>query len=132
MKLISASFRHRLFLPLILAGYLICLLVCSAAVFAQSPSPVPKEVAVPKEPLNLDNIFRALRSGKASLAQRNQLLMQGVKMRGISFVMTDEVEAELTTQGASKPLIELIRQETKRYQETSFYYRERADDFRIR
>lgn len=92
-------------------------------------SPTPKEVARRKEPLSLDQFFKALRSDKASQTEINQILIRGVKERGISFILTPEVEAELSEQGAGKALIETIREETERLQASSVYYRNLADDF---
>jgi tetratricopeptide (TPR) repeat protein len=91
-------------------------------------TPAPKEVAQPKEALNLDQIFKALRSTKAPLAERNQILIRGIKERGISFILTPEVEDELTEQGASKALVEIIRNETDKTRQSSVYYRNLADD----
>lgn len=92
----------------------------------------PKEVAHEKEPLSLDNVFKALRSDKAKPAQKNRLLIQGVKLRGISFQLTTETEEELIAQGASKALIEAIRKETEDIVQSAYYYRERGDDSRLR
>lgn len=132
MKFSFTHFRLPFSLLLIFAGLLICLPDVCQTVFAQNGEQLtPKEVAHPKDPLNLDNIFKALRSDKATMPQKNQLLIQGVKMRGISFVMTDEVKSELTNQGASKMLIEALQSETEELLKSPFYYRERADDFRL-
>ena len=95
-------------------------------------SPVPKEVAQPKEPLNLDQVFKALRSDKATLAERNQILIRGIKERGISFVLTPDVEGELADQGAGKALIETIRKETEKIKDSSTYYRNLGDDLSYR
>jgi tetratricopeptide (TPR) repeat protein len=92
-------------------------------------TPAPKEVAQRIEALNLDQVFKALRSDKTSLAERNQILIRGVKERGISFVLTTAVEEELSAQGASKALIESIRKETEKARGSSAYYRSLADDF---
>jgi tetratricopeptide (TPR) repeat protein len=96
---------------------------------ASTVPPTPKEVARWKGPLTLDVVFKALRSDKTTLTERNQLLIQGIKERGISFLLTTDVEEELNEQGASKALVEIIRRETEKLQESSFFYRNRADDF---
>lgn len=132
----SDFFQHRLSR---ISSIIFCIvLVISFGVWqnalgqSAAPSPVPQEVAHRKDPLNLDNIFKALRSDKATAAQKNALIIQGVKERGISFVLTEDVEAELAEQGASKSLIETIRKESENLLGMPFYYRERADDFRLR
>lgn len=126
-----SSIHFRFTELLLLAGVFFCLAGFNQNSYAQSQA-ISKEVAPKKDPLNLNNLFNALRSDKASPAQRNQLLIQGVKQRGISFALTTDVEEELIEQGASKALIEAIRKESDKLLATSFYYRERADDFRIR
>jgi TonB family protein len=51
-----------------------------------------------------------LRSKKVSLDERNKLLSDAVKVRGITFSLSPEIEAELTGTGASSELVEAIRQ----------------------
>jgi tetratricopeptide (TPR) repeat protein len=138
VKRFFINFRAFLTFPMA-AGLLICL-YGGQMIYAQadssrtSPTPKPKaspaakEVAHPKEPLNLDQIFKALRSDKATPAERNQILIRGVRERGISFVLTPEVEDELADQGAGKALIETIRKETQKIRSSSIYYRNLADD----
>jgi tetratricopeptide (TPR) repeat protein len=77
----------------------------------------------------LDVIFKALRSDKTTLTERNQLLIQGVKERSISFIVSPDVEEELIEQGAGKALVEVLRKETEKLQGSSFFYRNRGDDF---
>lgn len=134
MRFSAIHFRFFRFSLLIITGFLIFFSGERQSIFAQSPTPQPKpkEVAHRKDPLNLDNIFKALRSDKATPAQKNQLLIKGVQERGISFALTTDIEEELSVQGASKPLIEAIRRESEELLKSPFYYRERADDFRLR
>lgn len=135
MKFSVIRFPFLRFSPLIFTGFLFCLSAVHQNTFGQSPpasSPAPKEVAHRKDPLSLDNIFKALRSEKATMAQKNQLLIKGVKERGISFALTAELEEELNEQGANKNLIEAISRESEELLKMPYYYRERADDFRLR
>ena len=62
--------------------------------------------------LSLADILIGLRSKKATLVERNKLLTDAVKERGITFALTPEIEKELETTGADKPLIEAIRQKS--------------------
>jgi formylglycine-generating enzyme required for sulfatase activity len=59
-------------------------------------------------PLTLFNIEKALRSTKVSLAERNRLLIEGVRQRGITFVVAPEILDRLVRLGASRPLLEAI------------------------
>jgi len=60
--------------------------------------------------LSLADILIGLRSKKVSLDDRNKLLTDAAKVRGITFLMTPEIETELATTGASKELVEALRQ----------------------
>lgn len=60
--------------------------------------------------LSLADILIGLRSKKVTLAERNKLLSDAVKVRGITFVISPEIEVELQNTGASSELIEAIRQ----------------------
>ncbi len=62
--------------------------------------------------LSLADILIGLRSKKVSLADRNKLLADAVRERGITFALTPEIEKELESTGAEKPLIEAIRQKS--------------------
>ncbi|MDQ3131164.1 MAG: formylglycine-generating enzyme family protein [Acidobacteriota bacterium] len=60
-------------------------------------------------PLTLFNIEKALRSTKISLKERNRLLIEGVKERGITFTdLSPKVINKLFGLGASKQLLEVI------------------------
>ena len=52
----------------------------------------------------------ALRSKKVSLVDRNTILTEAVKQRGVTFTLSPDIEKELTTTGADKALIDAIRQ----------------------
>src|ERR1044072_1445279 len=59
--------------------------------------------------LSLADILIALRSKKVTLAERNKLIGDAVKTRGITFALTPEIEKELQTTGADPLLIDAIR-----------------------
>ena len=60
--------------------------------------------------LSLADIIIALRSKKVTIAERNKLLSEAVKVRGITFISSPEIETELQNTGASDELIEAIKQ----------------------
>lgn len=60
--------------------------------------------------LSLADILIALRSKKATLPEKNKILAEAVKVRGITFSLTPEIEKELTTTGADSELVNAIRQ----------------------
>ena len=62
--------------------------------------------------LSLADILIGLRSKKVTLAERNTLLTDAVRSRGITFSLTPEIEKELAATGASAELIEAIRQKS--------------------
>lgn len=59
--------------------------------------------------LTLADILIGLRSKKATLPERNKILSDAVKSRGITFSMGDAIEKELSTTGADQSLIDSIR-----------------------
>ncbi len=59
--------------------------------------------------LSLADILIALRSKKVTLPERNKLIGDAVKTRGITFALTPEIEKELQTTGADPVLIGAIR-----------------------
>lgn len=59
--------------------------------------------------LSLVDIMTALRSKKATIAEKNQILAEGVKQRGVTFAINPELEKELRTAGADDQLIASIR-----------------------
>ncbi len=88
------KFKQILFLPLIL------MMVVQMTTFAQSTE------------LSLVDIFTALRSRKASLPEKNQILSEGVKQRGITFVINKSLEDELRNAGANEDLLNAIREKS--------------------
>lgn len=60
--------------------------------------------------LSLGDIFTGLRSKKVTIEERNKLLTEAVKSRGITFSVTPEIEKELEDTGAAKDLIEAIKE----------------------
>jgi TonB family protein len=60
--------------------------------------------------LTLGDLFAGLRSKKATLEERNKLLSEAVKVRGVTFAVTPEIEKELEETGASPELIEAVKQ----------------------
>ncbi len=59
-------------------------------------------------PLTLFNIEKALRSTKVALSERNKLLTEGVKQRGITFTAAPEILDRLVRLGANRQLLEAI------------------------
>lgn len=64
----------------------------------------------PDERLSLVDIVVALRSKKATLPERNKILSDATRQRGITFSATPQIEAELTAAGADAELIAAIRE----------------------
>lgn len=62
--------------------------------------------------LSLADILIGLRSKKVNLVERNTLLTDAVKTRGITFALTPEIEKELVNTGAGNELIAAIRQKS--------------------
>ncbi len=60
--------------------------------------------------LSLADILIALRSKKAVIDEKNKILADAVKQRGITFELTPEIEKELGTTGARPELISAIRE----------------------
>lgn len=130
-------FRHHFPSPcslLIFIGLSICAFGIEQNVLAQSTNltATQKETARLKSPLSVDNVFKALRSKKANVSQKNQILIKAVIERSISFVLTTDIEEELVELGASQELLEAIRKESAKAQNSSVFYRERADDLRFK
>jgi len=63
-----------------------------------------------RQQLSLADILIALRSKKADIGEKNKILADAVKERGITFTLTPEIEKELGTTGAGTDLISAIRQ----------------------
>ncbi|PYS97748.1 MAG: hypothetical protein DMF63_18960 [Acidobacteria bacterium] len=60
--------------------------------------------------LSLADLLIGLRSKKVSLPERNAILTEAIRQRGVTFALTPEIEKELETTGASPLLVEAIRQ----------------------
>src|SRR6476646_5751529 len=60
--------------------------------------------------LSLADILIALRSKKADIGQKNKILADAIKQRGITFSLTPEIEKELDGTGAANDLIAAIRE----------------------
>ncbi len=78
----------------------VLLLTFSLSVFPQTEKPAQ---------LSLADILIALRSKKATLPEKNKILAEAVKVRGITFTLTEEIEKELMTTGADSELVGAIR-----------------------
>jgi TonB family protein len=66
-------------------------------------------VAAQGRELSLADILIALRSKKAVIEEKNKILVDAVKERGITFSLTPEIEKELGNTGARVELIAAIR-----------------------
>ncbi|MEP6705825.1 MAG: tetratricopeptide repeat protein, partial [Acidobacteriota bacterium] len=83
---------------IVVAAIASILLIFGSAARAQSPQ------------LSLADILIGLRSKKVSLPDRNAILTEAVRQRGVTFAITSEIEKELETTGASPSLVDSIRQ----------------------
>lgn len=63
--------------------------------------------------LSLADILIALRSKKVSLIDRNKILSEAIGTRGTTFALTPEIEKELSETGATKALLDSIRQRSQ-------------------
>lgn len=66
----------------------------------------------PDERLSLVDIVVALRSKKATLPERNKILADATRQRGITFSTTPQIESELAAAGADADLIAAIREKS--------------------
>ena len=82
----------------IVAGIAVVIAVLSMMAPAQTPQ------------LSLADLVIGLRSKKVSLPERNTILTEAVRQRGVTFAMTPEIEKELETTGASPALIAAIKE----------------------
>lgn len=62
--------------------------------------------------LSLADLLIGLRSRKVSLPERNSILTDAVRQRGVTFSITPEIEKELASTGAAPILIEAIREKS--------------------
>lgn len=65
--------------------------------------------AAQNPPLSLADLLIGLRSKKASIDERNQILSGAVMERGVTFVNSPEIEKELAATGADSHLIAAVR-----------------------
>lgn len=99
MRLFPYSSKKRLFIfSLLFAIWSVISL--PVVLFAQTPQ------------LSLADLLIGLRSKKASIAERNKILAEAVKQRGITFALTSEIEKELQQTGAELDLLEAVRQKS--------------------
>ena len=63
-----------------------------------------------EKPLNFSEVEKALRSTKATAANKNALLIEGVNTRKIAFWLTPENKRKLLAWGANKTLLDAILQ----------------------
>lgn len=66
--------------------------------------------AAAQSQLSLADLLTGLRSKKATLPERNKLLVGAVKARGITFSLTPEIEKELESTGADTDLLAIIKE----------------------
>lgn len=140
----SASFPRINLAPLnFLPFFLLTSFFLSATAFSQTAPPQ----------LSLADILIGLRSKKVTLPERNALLADAVKKRGVTFALTPEIEKELDGTGADTQLVESIRQKSVKVAAptaavkstpspvpvaapppvTDFnFYRKRADDYVVK
>lgn len=74
------------------------------ATFANAQAQAPA-----KPQLSLADLLIGLRSTKLTMPEKNAMLTDAVKQRGVTFQMTPEIEKELETTGATPALIETIK-----------------------
>ena len=83
--------------------FLLMPLVLSLTLFSGS-------VAAQQTQLSLVDIITVLRSKKVTQAEKNQLLTEGVRQRGVTFALNADLEKELRTAGANDALVAAIRE----------------------
>lgn len=133
MKLESTS-QTRLTYQRFLSFFSAASLMLSFAVFCQIGQ------AQQSPQLSLADVLIGLRSKKATLDERNKLLSDAVKVRGVTFALTPEIETELAGTGASKELVEAVREKSLKDKTAllpkpistpipdAAFYRQRADE----
>ncbi len=81
-----------------LAAFAAIILSFTALSWAQQPQ------------LSLADLVIGLRSKKVTLEERNTILADAVRQRGITFALSPEIEKELVTTGASKVLLDAVKE----------------------
>ncbi len=87
------------------------LVVLTSLLMFLSLSPAQSVFAQNRQ-LSLADVLVALRSKKAVPEEKNRIITEAVKDRGLTFTLTPEIEKELVTTGAGRDLIEAIKQKT--------------------
>lgn len=100
------TFPRNKFVFLFLPSLFVCVSVLFSLTFVSQAS------YAQQSKLSLSDILIALRSKKVSLAERNQIVTEAVKQRGVTFAFTPEIEAELEAAGADKILLEAIKKQS--------------------
>ncbi|MDI1243490.1 MAG: TonB family protein [bacterium] len=83
----------------VLSASFVAILFSAFAAFAAAQNP----------PLSLADLLIGLRSKKATIEERNQILTRAVTERGVTFVNTPEIEKELIATGADAGMITAVR-----------------------
>lgn len=96
LAILSTTFPH-LFSAKLAAPLL--LLAMSAVAWSQTASP-----------LSLADLLVGLRSKKVTLEDRNRILADAVRQRGVTFAVSEDIEKELATTGADANLLMAVRQ----------------------
>lgn len=90
----------RFFSLFLFAPVFLCVMFFSHSALAQQPQ------------LSLVDLITVLRSKKATQAEKNQLLTEGVRQRGITFALNADLEKELRNAGADDALVAAIREKS--------------------
>lgn len=106
MKLLNLS-RIKITRPRVLSIFALAPLMLSLTLFSQLGQAQQLQ-------LSLADILIGLRSKKVTLDERNKLLSGAVIERGTTFSLTPEIETELVGTGASRELVEAIRQRSEK------------------
>lgn len=88
-----------------LAVFILTPMFFSLIIFLQSASAQQSQ-------LSLVDIVTVLKSKKATQAEKNQLLSEGVKQRGVTFAINADLEKELRAAGADDLLMAAIREKS--------------------
>lgn len=83
-----------------------------AAVFFATTALLPTAVLGQSNQLMLADIVIALRSKKATLTEKNEIIAKAIAARGVTFALTPEIEKELVETGADNTLLDSIRQKS--------------------
>jgi TonB family protein len=70
-------------------------------------------VAQAVAPLSLADLLVGLRSKKVTIEERNKILADAVRSRGVTFAYSEDIEKELATTGADANLLMAVRQKAQ-------------------